>query len=240
MIARQEFYGAVRYDGADSSTLNLELDSGFVANPTGANDPPPQLGNLDRLVEWHFAAPPDSFERRRNQVIYDSYQHNRDPFIDHPEYVWSVFVRSSERQSDCDRRGFGRCQRRFDARRELGASLRWRCRAGGAGVDARQVRHRRHLFRSHHRRSRRPVRSLVATTPSARIRSTRNQSPSASTPTHPPRDRRAAPSRSTTSTLPRAAEQATGRTTPTTRSTSISRCSTMPRRRSTVAAKLQR
>ena len=29
---------------------------------------------------------------RRNQIIYDQFQHNRDPFTDHPEYVWSVFV----------------------------------------------------------------------------------------------------------------------------------------------------
>jgi hypothetical protein len=47
---------------------------------------------LNRLIEWHFAAPPDSFERRRNQVIYDNYQDNRNPFIDRPEFVWSVFV----------------------------------------------------------------------------------------------------------------------------------------------------
>ncbi len=92
MIARQEFYMAVRYDGSDASTLDLELGPGDVANPTGATDPPPQLGNLDRLLEWHYAAPPDSFERGRNQIIYDQYQHNRDPFTDHPEYVWSVFV----------------------------------------------------------------------------------------------------------------------------------------------------
>ncbi|HVT26679.1 MAG TPA: endonuclease [Lacipirellulaceae bacterium] len=92
MIARQEFYMAVRYDGSDASTLDLELGAGNVANPSGDTDPPPQLGNLDRLLEWHYEAPPDSFERRRNQIIYDDYQHNRDPFTDHPEYVWSVFV----------------------------------------------------------------------------------------------------------------------------------------------------
>jgi endonuclease I len=93
MIARQEFYGAVRYDGSDGSTNNLELGNGNIPDVTGTpDDPPPQLGDLARLLEWHFAAPPDNFERRRNQVIYDNYQHNRDPFIDHPEYVWSVFA----------------------------------------------------------------------------------------------------------------------------------------------------
>ncbi len=89
MIARQEFYMAVRYDGVDSGTTDLELVSG---NPASGDS---TLGDLDRLIEWHFAAPPDAFERRRNQVIFDSYQHNRDPFVDHPEWVWSVFVDQS-------------------------------------------------------------------------------------------------------------------------------------------------
>ena len=86
MVAREEFYMATRYDGADSGTTDLELVSG---NPAASAS---LMGNLDRLIEWNFAAPPDQFERRRNQVIYDNYQHNRDPFTDHPEWVWSVFV----------------------------------------------------------------------------------------------------------------------------------------------------
>lgn len=84
MIARQEFYMAVRYDGSDSSDLEL------VSN--GTTGTAARLGDLSRMIEWHFAAPPDSFERRRNQVIYDSYQHNRNPFTDRPEYAWSIFM----------------------------------------------------------------------------------------------------------------------------------------------------
>jgi endonuclease I len=87
-IARQAFYMAVRYDGSDANTTNLELVSG---NPT-ASMAAAQMGDLDRLVEWHYAAAPDSFERRRNQIIYDNYQHNRNPFTDRPEYVWSIFM----------------------------------------------------------------------------------------------------------------------------------------------------
>jgi endonuclease I len=91
IIARQEFYMAVRYDGSDGSTQDLEIGTGNVANPVNAEDPPPQLGNLTRLLEWNYAAAPDTFERNRNQVIFTSYQHNRNPFTDHPEWVWSVF-----------------------------------------------------------------------------------------------------------------------------------------------------
>ncbi len=87
MAARAQFYMAVRYDGTDSGTSNLELAAG---NPADSGT---TLGDLNRLIEWHFAAPPDSYERRRNQVIYDNYQNNRNPFIDHPEYMWSIFAK---------------------------------------------------------------------------------------------------------------------------------------------------
>ena len=86
MIARQQFYMAVRYDGSDSGTTNLELVNG---NPSIHGT---TMGDLARLVEWHYAAVPDDFELRRNDVIYDDYQGNRNPFVDRPEFVWSVFV----------------------------------------------------------------------------------------------------------------------------------------------------
>lgn len=85
-IARAQFYMAVRYDGTDSGTTNLELVTGNP-DPGGTT-----MGDLNRLIEWHFAAPPDAFERRRNQIIYDEYQHNRNPFVDRPEFVWSIFA----------------------------------------------------------------------------------------------------------------------------------------------------
>jgi hypothetical protein len=50
-------------------------------------------------MEWHYAAPPDSFERRRNQIIYDTYQHNRNPFVDRPEYAWSIFANQANDSS---------------------------------------------------------------------------------------------------------------------------------------------
>lgn len=86
MIARQQFYMATRYDNSDSATDDLELVNG---NP-GTNGT--TMGDLSRLIEWHYAAPPQEFELRRNDVIYDDYQGNRNPYIDRPEFVWSVFV----------------------------------------------------------------------------------------------------------------------------------------------------
>lgn len=85
MVARHEFYMATRYDGVDASTADLELLPGDPSEAQG-------LGSLTRMVEWHFHAVPDDFELRRNQIIYADYQQNRNPYIDNPEYVWSVFV----------------------------------------------------------------------------------------------------------------------------------------------------
>ncbi len=85
MIARQQFYMAVRYDGSDSATVDLELQPG---NPSLSQG----LGDLNRMIEWNYLAVPDNFELRRNDVIYDDYQGNRNPFVDRPELVWSVFV----------------------------------------------------------------------------------------------------------------------------------------------------
>ena len=45
---------------------------------------------LSDLLAWNEQDPPDDFERNRNEVVY-AYQGNRNPYIDHPEYVCLVF-----------------------------------------------------------------------------------------------------------------------------------------------------
>ena len=83
-VARMIFYMAVRYEG-DDSWPDLEVD-----NATSGGSAP-RLGRLSALLAWNALDPPDAFERNRNQVIYASYQRNRNPFIDHPEWVSSIF-----------------------------------------------------------------------------------------------------------------------------------------------------
>ena len=85
--ARQQFYVDVRYDGSDSRTEDLMLG---VGNPSTTGDQ--QLGDLNRLIEYHYAAPVSEFERNRNSIIFNDYQGNRNPFVDRPEFAWSVFV----------------------------------------------------------------------------------------------------------------------------------------------------
>ncbi|HEY1120613.1 MAG TPA: endonuclease, partial [Haloferula sp.] len=83
-LARAMFYMAVRYDGRDTATVDLELDE--ITNVSNG-----VFGNLETLLAWHNADPVSETERRRNHLIYTQYQHNRNPFIDHPEMVAQIF-----------------------------------------------------------------------------------------------------------------------------------------------------
>ncbi|QGQ48729.1 endonuclease [Metabacillus sediminilitoris] len=83
-VARMIFYMDVRYEG-DSGELDLEVNN-VVNNGTS-----PYHGKLSTLLQWHNQDPVDNFERNRNEVIYNEYQHNRNPFIDHPEWVEAIW-----------------------------------------------------------------------------------------------------------------------------------------------------
>ena len=87
-VARTMFYMAVRYEG-DGNELDLELVNYVNTSPAGQNLP--LHGNLDTLLKWHQLDPVDNYERRRNDSIYYFYQSNRNPFIDHPEYVEQIW-----------------------------------------------------------------------------------------------------------------------------------------------------
>ncbi|MBV1946364.1 endonuclease I family protein [Streptomyces sp. BV129] len=83
-VARMILYMAVRYDGGDGFA-DLE------PNEKVGNGSNPYIGKLSVLKQWSDEDPPSAFEEKRNQVIYDTYQHNRNPFIDHPEWVDAIW-----------------------------------------------------------------------------------------------------------------------------------------------------
>ncbi|MDE5566798.1 MAG: endonuclease [Anaeroplasmataceae bacterium] len=88
-VARQMFYMVVRYD--DPNELDLELidgTSGSSSNKTG------KLGSLDVLLEWNALDPVSDEERARNEAVY-GIQGNRNPFIDHPEWVKLLYPSAS-------------------------------------------------------------------------------------------------------------------------------------------------
>ena len=88
-VARILFYMVTRYH---DSTLTLTLDnSGSYPNSKGVGN----LGMLDTLVKWHYEDPVSETEIKRNEVVY-SYQGDRNPYIDHPEFVYFLYQDESE------------------------------------------------------------------------------------------------------------------------------------------------
>ena len=62
-----------------------------LVDVTGANSPATfQMAQLSFLVKWHLEDPVDSFEEKRNDVIY-GLQGNRNPYIDHEELVCRIW-----------------------------------------------------------------------------------------------------------------------------------------------------
>ncbi|MDD2575392.1 MAG: endonuclease [Acholeplasmataceae bacterium] len=49
-----------------------------------------EMGKLSTLLKWHKEDPVDDFERNRNEVIFN-YQGNKNPYIDHPEFVEMIY-----------------------------------------------------------------------------------------------------------------------------------------------------
>jgi len=98
-IARAVLYMAIRYEGGTHPVTgqnepDLEMtDDRSKIIITSAS--PAYMGLLTDLLQWHQADPPDAAERARNEVIY-SFQGNRNPFIDHPEWATSALFTSTK------------------------------------------------------------------------------------------------------------------------------------------------
>ncbi len=91
-VARMMFYMDVRYDvGTDNTMPDLVLVNQVGTPRTNLADGKGELGKLCTLLEWHTLDPVDSFEIERNNTIYE-YQDNRNPFIDHPEWVEVIYA----------------------------------------------------------------------------------------------------------------------------------------------------
>ena len=90
--ARAIFYMMARYNDA---TLDLEIVDEI---PTSTSSTIGKIGKLSTLLKWHYQDPVSDEEIRRNEVIY-SYQANRNPFIDHPEWVNLAFDSNYENLS---------------------------------------------------------------------------------------------------------------------------------------------
>mgnify|MGYP001942600444 CR=1 FL=1 len=83
-VARMIFYMDTRYEGLSDVTPDLQV----VDRLTSSGEP--ALGRLCRLMAWHANDPVDATETERNNRIYE-FQGNRNPFIDHPEWVSMLY-----------------------------------------------------------------------------------------------------------------------------------------------------
>lgn len=99
-VARAMFYMDVRYEGGTHGVTGaaepdlILTDNRSSIMSTGGNASVAYMGLLSVLVQWNAEDPVDDRERARNDVVY-GYQGNRNPFIDHPEWVNALFVTST-------------------------------------------------------------------------------------------------------------------------------------------------
>ncbi|WP_027385369.1 endonuclease [Chryseobacterium gregarium] len=96
-IARMLLYFAVRYEEKlpsfnYSTNSNPAMDrSAFDGTAERAFDP----AYISMLIQWHTQDPVSQRETERNNAIY-TIQKNRNPFIDHPQWVNSIWVQTPD------------------------------------------------------------------------------------------------------------------------------------------------
>lgn len=103
-VARAMFYMDVRYEGgthgvtgASEPDLILTDDLNLIDNSaTGSNASIAYMGKLSVLLQWHLDDPVDAKEIARNNAVYAE-QGNRNPFIDHPEWVACIYQNACQR-----------------------------------------------------------------------------------------------------------------------------------------------
>ena len=101
-IARACFYMVARYNNLagndnsiDTNNPNLELvnnlssfqSSGYTSTSSSTG----KLGILQDLLDWNRLDPPDEFEIHRNNLCYNNFTNNRNPFIDFPSWADAIW-----------------------------------------------------------------------------------------------------------------------------------------------------
>jgi len=87
-FARAYFYMATRYENVIASWYQNDPYGDAILN--GTSYPAFEAWYIDLLISWHNLDPVSPKEIARNDSIY-KLQYNRNPYIDHPEYVAAVW-----------------------------------------------------------------------------------------------------------------------------------------------------
>ena len=80
-FARALMYMSVRYYGEDNNWGSSDMTNKSEILPWA----------IAMLMDWNEQDPVSQKEIDRNNAIYTDYQHNRNPFIDHPEYARMIW-----------------------------------------------------------------------------------------------------------------------------------------------------
>ncbi|MEO6304938.1 MAG: endonuclease [Bacteroidia bacterium] len=81
-VARSYFYMSTRYYSEDAGWSTSDATNKATIVPW----------ELNVLLAWHHQDPVSSKEIARNNSIYNNYQHNRNPYIDNPQWADSVWT----------------------------------------------------------------------------------------------------------------------------------------------------
>lgn len=87
-IARILMYVATRY--RNNTTYPVMLHDQAVTLKSG------RIGKLSTLLKWHYEEPPTEWEIKRNDEVASRWHHNRNPFVDHPEYAGRIYYYLNE------------------------------------------------------------------------------------------------------------------------------------------------
>jgi hypothetical protein len=88
-LARNYFYMATRYESRIATWQTLDPFGDAVLDGTTFPCFEPWFKTM--LLAWNAADPVSQKEIDRNNIVYNTLQHNRNPFIDHPEYVEMIW-----------------------------------------------------------------------------------------------------------------------------------------------------
>ncbi len=98
--ARAILYMDVRYEGGTHGVTGaaepnlIVTDNSSLIVATGGNASVAYMGLLSVLLQWNTQDPVDDLERAHTDVVY-GFQGNRNPFVDHPEWVNAIFIPST-------------------------------------------------------------------------------------------------------------------------------------------------
>lgn len=95
MVARYNYLSGSDSDGISSNNPNLELvnelsswqQNGYTSSTASTG----KVGILQDLLEWNRLDPPDEFEIHRNNLCYNNFTNNRNPFIDFPSWADAIW-----------------------------------------------------------------------------------------------------------------------------------------------------